>query len=75
VFNPATGAWLGRLLDGSGKAISIRGLWSLLFGNGARGAISFTAGIAGGGRVGDHGLFGSLAPIAPSIFNVMEGRE
>jgi uncharacterized protein (TIGR03118 family) len=78
-FNPGTGAWLGPLLDGSGKAISIPGLWSLLFGNGARGGdrhtLYFTAGFAGGGQVEDHGLFGSLVPIAPSIFNVMGGTE
>jgi uncharacterized protein (TIGR03118 family) len=65
-FNPATGAWLGALRDGSGKALSIDGLWSLTFGNGSKGGDShtlyFTAGITGGGKVEDHGLFGSIVP-------------
>jgi uncharacterized protein (TIGR03118 family) len=65
-FNPATGAWLGPLQDGSGKAISIEGLWGLTFGNGTKAGdthtLYFTAGIAGGGRVEDHGLFGRIVP-------------
>jgi uncharacterized protein (TIGR03118 family) len=75
-FNPATGAWLGSLQDGSGTAISIEGLWSLTFGNGGQAGdihtLYFTAGIKGGGNVEDHGLFGSITPIAPSLLSVME---
>jgi uncharacterized protein (TIGR03118 family) len=66
-FNPTTGAWLGSLQDGVGKAISIEGLWGLTFGNGSKAGdthtLYFTAGIAGSGIVEDHGLFGSIAPI------------
>jgi uncharacterized protein (TIGR03118 family) len=76
-FNPATGAWLGAIADGSGRAISIDGLWGLTFGNGAKAGdthiLYFTAGIAGGGAVEDHGLFGSIAPIAPVAASAMEG--
>ena len=70
-FNPATGEWLDPLEDASGKAISIDGLWGLTFGNGKEGGDShtlyFTAGIAGSGSVGDHGLFGSIAPVTTAI--------
>ncbi len=66
-FNPTTGAWLGSLEDGSGKALSIEGLWGLTFGNGSKAGhlhtLYFTAGITGGGNVEDHGLFGSIVPI------------
>jgi uncharacterized protein (TIGR03118 family) len=66
-FDPTTGAWLGPLQDGAGKAISIEGLWGLTFGNGSKAGdthtLYFTAGIAGGGTVEDHGLFGSLTPM------------
>jgi uncharacterized protein (TIGR03118 family) len=65
-FNPATGGYLGTLLDAAGKVISIDGLWGLSFGNGAQGGntrvLYFTAGIPGSGRVEDHGLFGRIAP-------------
>jgi uncharacterized protein (TIGR03118 family) len=65
-FHPATGAWLGALRDGSGKALAIDGLWGLTFGNGSkagdRHTLYFTAGIAGGAKVEDHGLFGSIVP-------------
>ncbi len=74
-FNPATGAWLGALQDGSGKAMAIEGLWSLTFGNGSKAGnihtLYFAAGIKGGGKVEDHGLFGSITAIAPSVLNVM----
>jgi uncharacterized protein (TIGR03118 family) len=66
-FNPATGAWLGALRDGSGKALEIEGLWGLIFGNGSRAGdthtLYFAAGIKGGGDLEDHGLFGSIGPI------------
>ena len=66
-FDPTTGAWLGPLQEEAGKAISIEGLWGLTFGNGSKAGdthtLYFTAGIAGGGTVEDHGLFGSLTPI------------
>ena len=68
-FNPATGGFLGDVHDACGTPISIDGLWGLIFGNGSRAGdtrtLYFTAGIAYNGNVEDHGLFGSIAPIAP----------
>jgi hypothetical protein len=57
----AGGTFLGLLKDDHGADLSIDGLWSLKFGNGAMGGIAkalyFTAGIQGQ----MHGLFGSLS--------------
>ncbi|HZR17925.1 MAG TPA: TIGR03118 family protein [Verrucomicrobiae bacterium] len=61
-FDPATGAFLGRLADATGTPITINGLWAIEFGNGGQGGdpnvLYFTAGPAGE----THGLFGSIAP-------------
>ena len=65
-FDPATGSQLGTLQDNTGHNIPLPGLWSLYFGNGAKGGDSatlyFTAGIAGpyGETPESHGLFGSI---------------
>jgi uncharacterized protein (TIGR03118 family) len=78
-FNPATGAWLGAIEDAGGEPILIQGLWGLIFGNGAQGGdrhtLYFTAGIADGGSVEDHGLFGSIAPITPAIVSITGGVD
>ena len=75
-FDPATGQFLGMLLDASGLPIAIRGLWDLKFGNGGQAGDSqtlyFTAGIAGGGTIEDHGLFGSIASILPIITSIAD---
>jgi uncharacterized protein (TIGR03118 family) len=59
-YDPATGAFIGTLQDGTGKNIVIPGLWSLLLGNGGNGGekntIYFTAG-PGGQK---HGILGSI---------------
>ena len=64
-FDPATGSYLGTLQDQDGNSIAMPGLWGLQFGNGHDGgdanALYFTAGIANGGNVEDHGLLGSIA--------------
>ena len=63
-FDLTTGEFLGTLQDPSGAPIVIEGLWGLQTGNGHTGGDSnvvyFTAGISGGGRIQDHGLFGSI---------------
>ena len=55
----------GQLRTPAGARLSIDGLWALHFGNGAAagptGTLFFTAGIEGE----NHGLFGSLTPVAP----------
>jgi uncharacterized protein (TIGR03118 family) len=67
-FDPVTGAFRGQLTNGSGNPITIKGLWGLRFGNGGSGGdpntLYFAAGIPGpGGRVEDHGLFGSISVV------------
>ncbi|HEY3740567.1 MAG TPA: TIGR03118 family protein [Bryobacteraceae bacterium] len=71
-FDITTGTWVGALSDGNGNPLATPGLWGLIFGNGQgnggdANTLYFTAGIAGGGSVEDHGLFGTItiAPPAP----------
>ena len=63
-FNPTNGVLTDVLRDGGGSPLVIEGLRGLIFGNGGNGGdpktLYFTAGIAGGGSLGDHGLLGSL---------------
>jgi uncharacterized protein (TIGR03118 family) len=65
-FDPSTGMWIGQLDGTDGTPLVNQGLWGLKFGNGGSGGnpdqLFFTAGIAGGGEVEDHGLFGSIVP-------------
>ena len=71
-FDPVNGTAIGGLSDFNGAPISIAGLWGLIIGNGGKGGDSntvyFSAGIPGGGKVEDHGLFGSIAPLLPVQF-------
>ena len=64
-FHPATGEFLGTVLDAQANPVEIEGLWGLIFGNGGRGGdphtLYFTAGIADE----EHGLFGKLVPVNP----------
>src|SRR5256886_4542181 len=68
-FDPVSGVFLGSLTDFNGTPIAIEGLWALKFGNGGKGGdtntLYFTAGIAAGGAIEDHGLFGSLSAVFP----------
>ena len=59
VYNPANGAWLGRLQQRNGLPIQIDGLWGLMFGNGnAAGTnqLIFSAGPSDE----SHGLLGKI---------------
>ena len=64
-FDALTGNFLGALQDANGAPIAIEGLWALQFGNGHNGGdantMYFTAGIANGGKLEDHGLLGAIA--------------
>ena len=64
-YNATTGAPMGKLVDPDGETVVIPGLWALQAGNGGnggdRGTIYFTAGL----DHENHGLFGSLAGVAP----------
>lgn len=68
-FDPASGTLVGTLKDTNGAPFAIDGLWDLKFGNGGSGGATntlyFTAGIAAGGALEDHGLFGSLSVVVP----------
>jgi uncharacterized protein (TIGR03118 family) len=68
-FDPASGILVGTLKDTNGAPIAIDGLWDLKFGNGgsagSTNTLYFTAGIAAGGALEDHGLFGSLSVAVP----------
>ena len=58
-YDPATGAFQGRLRHEDGTPIEIEGLWALRFGNGVTGnptTLLFTAGIDDEA----HGLFGAI---------------
>jgi uncharacterized protein (TIGR03118 family) len=65
VFNPTTGQFMGNLKDPDGEAIHIDGLWSLKVGNGGAGGNANTVYFTAGLDHEQHGLFGSLAPVAP----------
>jgi uncharacterized protein (TIGR03118 family) len=64
-FDATTGSQLGQLKDPDGEPIQIDGLWALKVGNGGNGgagnSVYFTAGLFDE----SHGLFGSLATVAP----------
>lgn len=64
IYDPSSGKDLGRLKDPDGEPIQIDGLWALKVGNGKVGGdtdkVYFTAGI----DHEQHGLFGSLTPVA-----------
>src|SRR5262249_61069099 len=64
-YHAPTGAPRGQLTDPNGEPIVIPGLWALQVGNGVsggdKGTVYFTAGL----DHENHGLFGSLAGVAP----------
>jgi uncharacterized protein (TIGR03118 family) len=65
IHNPATGQFQGQQKDPDGEPIQIDHLWALKVGNGGNGGdankVYFTAGLDNE----QHGLFGSLTPVAP----------
>jgi uncharacterized protein (TIGR03118 family) len=62
-FDPLTGKFLGTLTDSNGNPIVIDGLRGLIFGNGGNGGEPDTLYFSAGIGDGQHGLFGSLAPV------------
>jgi hypothetical protein len=73
-YNATTGAPMGQLTDPDGEPIQIPGLWALQVGNGGnggdKGTVYFTAGL----DHENHGLFGSLAGVAPGAEGGAEAR-
>jgi len=61
-YNPSTGAYVGTVDNASGSALSIDGLWGLIFGNGGSGGSASTLYFTAGPNAETHGLFGSLTP-------------
>jgi uncharacterized protein (TIGR03118 family) len=64
-YNATTGAPMGTLKDPDGEPIQIDGLWALKVGNGKAGGDDQTVYFTAGLDDENHGLFGSLAPVAP----------
>lgn len=71
-YDPTTGASMGQLMDPDGEPVAIPGLWALQVGNGGnggdKGTVYFTAGL----DHENHGLFGSLAGVAPGTEEAAE---
>jgi uncharacterized protein (TIGR03437 family) len=63
-FDASAGTLLGTLQDPKGSAITIEGLWAIIFGNGKTGGDQNTLYFTAGPGEEAHGLFGSLAPPA-----------
>jgi len=66
VFDPASGAWRGRLKTETGSPLAIPGLWGLRFGNGGNGGDPSTLFFTAGPNDEADGLFGSLAQVRPA---------
>jgi uncharacterized protein (TIGR03118 family) len=64
-FDATTGSGLGQLDDPDGEPIEIDGLWALKVGNGGSGGAADTLYFTAGPFDESHGLFGSLATVAP----------
>jgi uncharacterized protein (TIGR03118 family) len=62
-FNPATGAWIGYMVDGGGGVLRIDNLRALTFGNGVNGGDPNTLYFSAGSSINYFGLFGSLTPV------------
>jgi len=61
VYDPHTYAYLGQMIDGTGKALSYPALWEITFGGGGTlvgdpNTLYFAAGLSNGA----HGLFGAI---------------
>src|SRR5215469_16100353 len=73
-YNATTGVPMGQLVDPDGEPVVIPGLWALQAGNGGsggdKGTIYFTAGL----DHENHGLFGSLAGVAPGSNSAAEAQ-
>jgi len=59
-YNFSTGASLGQLQDRTGHSLVQKGLWGLLFGNGATAGPTTSLYFAAGPNGEANGLFGSI---------------
>jgi uncharacterized protein (TIGR03118 family) len=60
VYDPTSGNYLGKLINGSGAVITIPGLWGIAFGNGADSQPTNTLFFASGPAAESHGLYGRI---------------
>ncbi len=61
-YNPTTGKLVAPILDASGFAMRIDGLWALQFGNGGSGGPTTTLYYTAGNFGEAHGTFGTIKP-------------
>jgi uncharacterized protein (TIGR03118 family) len=66
-FNPLTGRFLGNVLNATGSAINIDGLWALAFGNGGASGPGSTLFFTAGPDNETNGLFGTLTPVTAEL--------
>jgi uncharacterized protein (TIGR03118 family) len=66
-FNPLTGRFLGNVLNATGSAINIDGLWALAFGNGGSSGPGSTLFFTAGPDNETNGLFGTLTPVTAEL--------
>lgn len=63
-FDLISGRYEGKVLDATGKAIAIEGLWALSFGNGNKAGSSTDLYFTAGPSDESHGLFGKISAVA-----------
>jgi uncharacterized protein (TIGR03118 family) len=77
-YDPTTGAYVGTITDQNGQNITIPGLWSLYFGNGANGGDKNILYFTAGPGEEKHGLLGSIQPnpavAAGGVFNAAQAE-
>lgn len=69
VYDPATGAFKGLLMDSSNNPITIDGLWGLSFAGGGANGTATTLYFSAGSDGEAHGLFGTITPVENSAGN------
>ena len=71
-FNGFSGKFIGFVKKPDDSILSIDGLWSLTFGNGASAGPSTTLFFSAGLDAETHGLFGTLTPVAAELTGAVE---
>ncbi len=75
VFDPATDAWLGELMDAAANPFEVPGLWAIAFGNGHSGGDAHTLYFTAGINDEADGLLGSIASLTPSFTSVVSSAQ
>lgn len=69
VYDPATGAYKGQLMDASNSPIANKGLWGLSFGSDGGSGPATTLYFSAGTDGESHGLFGTITPVENTLGN------